>query len=231
MKRFSEVVISGTALLLTFPLLLGGAVMVRLTSPGPVLYRAKRAGLGGKPFEMLKLRTMYPGTDSVNERVTAPGDNRITPVGRFLRKSRIDELPQFWNVLLGDMSIVGPRPEDWEIVNHHYTAEQRRLLQVRPGIVSPVDVHWYPDITYHDPPPPGIPMQEWYLARHLPVQISQGLEYVDHRSALTDVMVIARTVYCVMVSSWMPPRRRPLPVSQACPDRSGDIMSTGRTER
>ena len=173
-------------------------------------YRAKRAGLGGKPFYMLKLRTMRIGMDSPDRRVTAAQDERITPAGIWLRKFKIDELPQFWNVLRGEMSIVGPRPEDWEIVEQHFTPEQRRLFEVRPGIAALADVRWYPDLTYHDPPPEGIPIQEWYLKRHLPVQVAEGLRYIEQQSFLLDIKILALTVYCVIFYSLIPPKKQPL---------------------
>ncbi len=209
-KRLFDVVFALCALLVTWPLILIGALAVKLTSPGPAFYRAKRAGLAGKPFEMLKLRTMRVGLDTPDRRVTGENDDRITPVGALLRKFKIDELPQFWNVLRGEMSIVGPRPEDWDIVERYYTPEQRRTLEVRPGIASPVDVHWYPDMTYHDPPPPGVSIQEHYLRRHMPVQLAEALRYVEQQSLLLDLKVIAQTIFCVAVRSWLPPKKQPL---------------------
>ena len=111
-KRFFDIIFSAITLILTSPLILTGALAVRLSSPGPAFYRAKRAGIEDKAFDMYKLRTMRTGTDSTNRRITNAEDERITPVGKLLRKLKIDELPQFWNVLIGEMSIVGPRPED-----------------------------------------------------------------------------------------------------------------------
>ncbi len=184
------------ALVVAGPLILLGALAVKLTSRGPAFYRAKRAGLGGKPFLMFKLRTMRIGSDSADRKVTADEDDRVTLVGRWLRKFKIDELPQFWNVLKGDMAIVGPRPEDWDIVEQHYTAEQRRSLDVRPGIASTMEVDWYPDLTYHDPAPPGVSIQEHYLERHLPVQAAEGVRYVERQSLLLDVQVIAVDLLC-----------------------------------
>lgn len=209
-KRLFDLVFAACSLLVTWPLILTGALAVKLTSPGPALYRAKRAGLGGRPFDMLKLRTMRVGTDTADRRVTAERDDRITPVGHILRKFKIDELPQLWNVLRGEMSIVGPRPEDWDIVQQYYTPEQRRMLEVRPGIAALADVSWYPDLTYHDPPPAGIPIQEWYLKRHLPVQAAEGLRYVEQQSMLLDLKILARMVFCVLFYSWLPPKKQPL---------------------
>jgi len=109
-KRLFDIVFSAGVLLVTWPLIVIGALAVKLTSPGPAFYRAKRAGVGGRPFAMLKFRTMRIGSDTPDRKITAEHDDRITPVGRWLRKFEIDELPQFWNVLCGDMSVVGPRP-------------------------------------------------------------------------------------------------------------------------
>ena len=213
-KRLCDVVFSICALLICWPLILIGALAVKMTSPGPAIYRAKRAGLGSRPFDMFKLRSMYVGTDALDRRITAERDDRITPIGRLLRKFRIDELPQFWNVLRGDMSIIGPRPEDWDIVERYYTPEQRRLLEVRPGIVSPADVRWYPDLTYHDPPPQGVPIQEHYLRRHLPVKLAEELRYVEQQSLLLDLKVLLQTIFCVWIRSWLTPRKQALSLAQ-----------------
>jgi lipopolysaccharide/colanic/teichoic acid biosynthesis glycosyltransferase len=210
-KRLFDIVLAVCGLVVTGPLILLGALAVKLTSRGPIFYRAKRAGLGGRPFRMFKLRTMRVATDSADRKITSAQDDRVTVVGKVLRKFKIDELPQLWNVLRGDMSIVGPRPEDWDLVQEHYTAEQRRALAVRPGIASPVDVLWYPDLTYHDPAPPGVAAQDHYLRRHLPVQAAEAIRYVERQSLLVDVQVILRLVFCVLVRSWLPTCKRPLP--------------------
>jgi len=211
-KRSLDIVLALTALALTSPLLLFGMLAVALSSRGSIFYRAKRAGLYGKPFALIKLRTMRVGTDSPDRKITADQDDRVTPVGRWLRKLKIDELPQLWNVLRGDLAIVGPRPEDWDLVQQYYRAEHRRALEVRPGLASPVDVEWYPDLTYHDSAPAGVPIQEHYLRRHLSVQVAEAIRYQERQSLLLDLQVIARLVFCVVVRSWLPPTRRPLPV-------------------
>jgi lipopolysaccharide/colanic/teichoic acid biosynthesis glycosyltransferase len=209
-----DIAIALTALTLTSPLLLLGIIAVKLSSRGPIFYRAKRAGQHGVPFTMFKLRTMRVGADSADRKVTDDNDDRVTTVGRWLRKGKIDELPQLWNVLRGDMAIVGPRPEDWDLVQQHYTVEQYRALDVRPGIASPVDVDWYPDMTYHDPAPAGVSMQDHYLRRHLPVQVAEAIRYVEQPSLWLDVQVIVRLVFCVVVRSWLPPAKRPLPFKE-----------------
>ena len=207
-KRLFDIVVATCALLVTWPLMLLGAIATKLTSPGPAFHRSKRAGLGGRPFDMFKLRTMRLGADTPDRKITAAADDRVTSVGRLLRKFKIDELPQFWNVLRGDMSVVGPRPEDWDLVQEYYTPDQRRILDVRPGIASPVDVRWYPDLTYHDPPPEGVSMQDWYVARHLPIQVAEGLRYAEEQTAWLDLRVIAQTIFCVLARSWWLPKKR-----------------------
>ena len=142
--------------------------------------------------------------------MTAENDNRITHSGHWLRKTKLDEFPQFWNVLIGDMSVVGPRPEDWDIVQNHYTEQQMRTLEVRPGIASYAEVMWYPDLTYHDPPPPNVPIQTWYIERHMPAQLNESLRYINERTFWLDMWVLLQTAYCVVVFSFFAPKKRPL---------------------
>jgi lipopolysaccharide/colanic/teichoic acid biosynthesis glycosyltransferase len=221
-KRTFDLIFAVCALLVTWPVIVIAAVAVRLTSPGPAFYRATRAGLNGRAFDMFKLRTMRLGCDPVERRITEPADDRITAVGEWLRTFSIDELPQFWNVLRGDMSVVGPRPEDWGIVHDYYTWEQRRVLSVRPGIVSPADVRWYPDLTFHDPPPPDVPLQEHYLRRHLPAKLAEELRYVARSSLLLDMIVICQTLLCIAGRAWITPKRRPVVVDE---DADGRLMT------
>jgi lipopolysaccharide/colanic/teichoic acid biosynthesis glycosyltransferase len=212
-KRILDICFAASTLVLVSPFILFGVLAIKLTNPGPVFYRAKRAGLGGKPFDMYKLRTMYVGSDALDRKITQFEDDRITPVGKLLRKLKVDELPQFWNVLRGDMSVVGPRPEDFEIVEKYYTSSQQAVLETRPGIACPVDVQWYPDLAYHDPPPPGVTMQEWYLERHLPVQVAAGISYVEQQNLILDLKVIGQTFCCVIFYSWLTPKRKTLSAS------------------
>jgi lipopolysaccharide/colanic/teichoic acid biosynthesis glycosyltransferase len=209
-KRLFDIIFASCVLFVTSPLILIGALAVKLTSPGPAFYKARRAGLRGKLFYMMKLRTMRVDTDTSDRKITDAEDNRITLAGKWLRKLKIDEFPQFWNVLMGDMSIVGPRPEDYDIVQTYYTPEQRRILKVRPGITSPVEVRWYPDLTYHDVPPEGVSTQEYYLQRHLPAQLNEGLRYVERQNLFLDLQVIMQTFYCILIHSWIPPKKQPL---------------------
>ena len=209
-KRAFDVAFAACALLFTWPLILAGAVAVKLTSRGPAFYWAKRAGLNGCLFEMIKLRTMLVGCDPVDRRLTEDNDQRLTLVGKWLRTFSIDELPQFWSVLRGDMSVVGPRPEDWDIVEAYYTQEQRLVLSIRPGIVSPADVRWYPDLTYHDPPPAGVPLQEYYLRHHLPAKLAEELRYVAQHNLSLDLRVICQTMWCIVTGPWVTRDRQPV---------------------
>ena len=134
-KRLMDILFSAIGLVLLGPLMLLAAAVIRLSSPGPVFYVAKRAGLHGRAFGLLKFRTMQVGADRLGA-CTAQNDSRVFAAGRILRLFKIDELPQLINVLRGEMSIVGPRPEDWQIVHDCYTPEQRRVLEVVPGLTA-----------------------------------------------------------------------------------------------
>jgi lipopolysaccharide/colanic/teichoic acid biosynthesis glycosyltransferase len=132
-KRCFDVSASAIGLIVLLPLILGVAVSVRLTSPGSVVFAQSRLGRHGRPFRMYKFRSMVVDADRRGARVTAGGDPRITPVGRILRRTKLDEVPQLWNVLKGDMSLVGPRPEVPEFAAM-FPRQYQRILNVRPGI-------------------------------------------------------------------------------------------------
>ena len=132
-KRAMDVVLSSAGILLLSPLLVTTAVAVRLDSPGPAIFRHERVGRGGRKFKLLKFRSMSHGSRGAE--VTASGDARITRVGRLIRRTKIDELPQLWNVLVGEMSLVGPRPEV-ERYTSVYPEDYAQILTVRPGITA-----------------------------------------------------------------------------------------------
>jgi lipopolysaccharide/colanic/teichoic acid biosynthesis glycosyltransferase len=212
-KRLFDIAFSLLALAASGPVIALSALLVKLSSPGPMFYRSRRAGRYGEPFELIKLRTMRDAASAPGLRITGVADQRVTRVGWWLRTLKIDELPQFWNVLRGDMSIVGPRPEDWDIVQEHYSDLQRRVLDMRPGLTTPAQVEWYPDFAFHDPPPPGASVEQHYLKRHLPLKLALEQTYLENQSFLLDLEVIARTFYCMTVRSWLiPPRKKPLPI-------------------
>ena len=175
LPRAVDVLIAAAALVITSPVLLAAAIAIKLDSRGPVLYRQRRAGLGGAPFDLYKLRTMHPGADPVG--VGTPvlaGDSRVTRIGHFLRRFSLDELPNLVNVLVGEMAIVGPRPT-LEAQVEFYTAHQRRRLEVKPGITGWAQVNGRA----------GIPWDE---------RIELDVWYVDHRTPLLDLRILGRSL-------------------------------------
>jgi len=178
------------------PLIAIAAVAIRLTSPGPVFYRATRVGRGNRPFTMFKLRTMHVNWSGASRKladsaITARNDPRVFRVGSILRSTKLDELPQLFNVLRGEMSLVGPRPEDPRFVEKHYTPEHLATLDVPPGLTSPGSVWYYAsaesELTADDP-------ERHYVERVLPLKLALDLVYVRGISVWYDVALIARTV-------------------------------------
>jgi exopolysaccharide biosynthesis polyprenyl glycosylphosphotransferase len=137
-KRFLDIVLSLIAIIILLPVYLILAILVKLSSPGPIFFTQERIGLNGKPFKIIKYRTMYMNSEKNGPQLSSSNDPRITPIGRFLRKTRLDEFPQFMNVLIGDMSLVGPRPERQFYIDQIVTIEPQylHLTKVRPGITS-----------------------------------------------------------------------------------------------
>lgn len=189
LKRAFDLVASGAGLIILSPLLLGIALAVRLTSSGPALYRARRVGRYGKEFTLYKFRSMVAGAERSGPGITAAGDSRITGVGRFLRRTKLDELPQLINVLHGDMSLVGPRPEDPRYVAL-YTPEQRRILDYRPGITSMAS------LTYRNEEQmlTGEDWERVYIEQVMPAKLAIDLEYAQRANLPRDIAVILRTV-------------------------------------
>ena len=185
-----DLVVAGIGLVVTAPVVGAAAIGIKLTSPGPVLYRATRAGTGGTPFAMLKLRTMYVGREGAG-RVTSGVDARVFPVGRVLRRFKVDELPQLWNVLRGEMALVGPRPEDLSIVQEHYTAQMWETLRVPPGVTSVGSLHYFAEEASLPEDPAAA--ERLYLESLLPRKVALDLVYVEHRSVRYALEVLLRT--------------------------------------
>lgn len=188
-KRAFDLIVAITGLLILAPLLLLLALFVKLTSPGPIFYRATRVGRCGQNFKLLKFRSMVVNADQIGPAVTGALDARITPTGRVLRRTKLDELPQLFNVLRGEMSLVGPRPEDPRYVAL-YTDEQRRILDVRPGITSPAS------ITYRDEETMlvGEDWETHYIEQVMPVKLALDLEYARNPNLISDLVILFRTV-------------------------------------
>ncbi len=190
-KRVFDIVVSATALLVFAPLLLVIAVLIALDSKGPVFFRQRRIGQHGHPFSILKFRTMVVNAAAVGPRLTQKRDPRITHLGQLLRWLKLDELPQLINVLRGDMSLVGPRPEDPYFVAR-YTPEQREVLRVRPGIVGPSQIRGRDELEMY--PEDVTDPEEYYVERILPEKLAIDLEYVRSCTLRGDLRLIAGAI-------------------------------------
>jgi lipopolysaccharide/colanic/teichoic acid biosynthesis glycosyltransferase len=184
-----DVVLCLMSVLLILPLLILIAVVLKVSS-GEVLYRAQRIGRDGKPFTMFKFATMVPG--EVGPRVTREGDPRITPVGRWLRASKLNELPQIFNVIKGDMSLVGPRPEDPRYAAF-YSPRQRRVFSVRPGMTSLAFLEFGDEQAFLEKVAP-VDIESFYLEELLPEKLDIELQYVSNWTMREDLRILARTL-------------------------------------
>ena len=197
-KRAFDIIISFLVISVSLPLWLIVAIAIKLNSPGPVFYRGSRIGKDGKPFAIYKFRTMVVDAPKMGPGITGRGDPRITRVGSFLRKLKIDEMPQLINVLKGEMSIVGPRPEDPRYVAH-YTPEQRRVLSVRPGMASPAFIKYR-----HEEELLAAAGDDWehvYLTQILPDKLRMDLEYIEQRSFLFDLAILAQAALSLFTTA------------------------------
>lgn len=196
LRRVLDFIGSSVLLLLLTPVGVVVAVAVKVDSSGPILYRAQRVGRDGRLFTMYKFRTM--ATDSTHDglRLTKSQDERVTRVGRHLRRLRIDEIPQLWNIVRGDMSFVGPRPEDPRYVAY-FAAEFDDLLRARPGLTSPASVVFADEserlAAASDP-------EQTYIRDILPQKLEIEMEYARTRSIWTDILVCAETLKRVLRS-------------------------------
>lgn len=189
-KRIFDILVSATALLLLLPLLLVLAVAVALGSQGGAFFRQTRVGKDGRTFQLLKFRSMRPGSEAQGQITVGGRDPRITGIGQFLRKTKLDELPQLWNVLIGDMSIVGPRPEVPKYVAL-YTPEQRRVLSVRPGITGMASIAY---INENEVLGRSADPERTYIEEVMPAKLELDLQYVNKPGVLTDLRIIGRTI-------------------------------------
>lgn len=188
-QRIVDILASAVGLLLLSPVFLVIGAAVKLGDGGPVLYRSKRVGIGGKLFSIYKFRSMLQGAERMGGGLTVRGDRRVTRAGRLLREYKLDELPQLLNVLKGDMSLVGARPEDPGFVAR-YTPEQREILRYRPGITSPASLHYRNEEELLG----GGNTETLYLEKILPHKLSMDLAYLTRRTVRSDLAVILRTI-------------------------------------
>jgi lipopolysaccharide/colanic/teichoic acid biosynthesis glycosyltransferase len=195
-KRLFDIALSGIALVVSAPLWLIAAIAIMVSSPGPIFYHATRIGRDGIPFRMAKFRTMTVGTAGQSE-ITAPGDSRVFPLGRVIRLLKIDELPQLINILRGEMSIVGPRPESDKIVDLHYTDWMRETLAVAPGLTSVGALFGY---SYGDELLDASRPEESYVERMLPAKLALERAYLDRASFLGDLSYMLRTGVAILLA-------------------------------
>ena len=194
MKRLFDIVAAAAGLIVLCPLFAIIAVLIKWDSDGPVFFRQSRIGRHFRPFFIYKFRTMLSDAPTIGPLLTVGDDPRITRVGRWLRRTKLDELPQLINILAGDMSFVGPRPEVERYVRLFRT-EYAEILQVRPGITDLASLKYRAESTLlaRSPEP-----EEEYITRILPDKLRLGQQYVRELSLGRDVMLIARTLAAVM---------------------------------
>jgi lipopolysaccharide/colanic/teichoic acid biosynthesis glycosyltransferase len=189
-QRAIEWFMSLVGLILLLPLFVVIALAVKACDGGPVFYLSKRVGKMGRLFDIYKFRTMVTDADGHGGKVTVSGDPRVTPVGRVLRRYKLDEFPQLFNVLKGEMSLVGPRPEDPRYVVY-YTEQQRKLLWCRPGITSPASVRYRNEENLLQ----GKDWERDYTQNILPRKLDIELRYLPHRTLWTDLGIVMRTLW------------------------------------
>lgn len=189
-KRAFDIVFAVVFLVLLSPLLLLFALAVALTSPGGAFFRQVRVGRHGREFRLLKFRSMRPGSEAKGQLTIGGRDLRITGVGYLLRKTKVDELPQLWNVLVGDMSVVGPRPEVPKYVAL-YNEEQRAVLSVRPGITGMASIDY---IDENELLAKATDPERAYIEEVMPAKLALDLRYVREQSFALDLRIIMATV-------------------------------------
>lgn len=192
MPRWAEILLATTGLLLVLPLLILIGLAVKFTSHGPVLFRQERVGRGGRLFTILKFRTMVTEASELGGKLTVGSrDPRVTPVGYWLRRFKLDELPQLWNVLVGDMKFVGPRPEVPEYVMLWNEVQRAALLAVPPGITDPAAIFFRDEEEMLGVVPDP---ERYYVQEILPTKLAMNIDYLKIRSARSDAGLIALTV-------------------------------------
>ena len=190
LKRYIAVLLKWWWLILLAPAFGVIALWIKLDSRGPVFYRQQRIGLDGAPFALLKFRTMRPGSDRQGLLTVGGRDPRVTVAGYFLRKYKLDELPQLLNVLRGEMSLVGPRPEVEKYVNL-YTPEQRKVLSVKPGLTDLASLEYFDEnaLLAQSPDP-----EQTYIQEIMPAKLELNRRYIESRSFRADLGIIFQTL-------------------------------------
>jgi len=189
-KRALDILASTAGLILLSPVFGLVACCIKLTSRGPMLYRQVRIGKDGRPFQILKFRSMKMESSIRDLKITVAGDSRVTPVGKLLRRYKVDELPQLWNVIRGQMSLVGPRPEV-PVYIEEYTSEQRAVLSARPGITDPASLAYRHEeelLAGHSDP------EQFYRTKILPDKLACNMAYLEKVTLQSDIRIIVKTI-------------------------------------
>lgn len=197
LKRYTDIALGLVGLTLAAPVLAYAAVRIKLEDGGPVFYRGVRVGRHGRHFRMFKLRTMVFNADKIGGPSAAAGDPRVTRIGEWLRRHKLDELPQFINVLIGDMSFVGPRPEV-PFYTDMYSDEERAILSVRPGITDFATL-W--NSNEGEVLAGSVDPERTYMEKIRPTKIRLQLEYVERQSFWTDMSIIWQTVAAIVTQT------------------------------
>lgn len=189
-KRVFDIIASGLGIIVLSPVLIIIAFIIKKESDGPVFFKQIRVGQKGGKFEIFKYRTMVVNAEKLGRQITVGNDSRITKIGGFLRKYKLDELPQLINVFKGDMSLVGPRPEVPKYVEM-YTEEQKKVLEVKPGITDLASIRYKDENellgTAEDP-------DDMYINTIMPDKLSLNLEYIDKSNVFLDIYIIIKTI-------------------------------------
>ncbi len=204
--RAFDFIVSLVGIPILLPLFIITFFLVKISSPGPIIYSQERVGLNGRIFHLYKFRSMVIDADQIGTSVTTGKDHRVTKIGRVLRKTKLDELPQLWNVLKGDMSFVGPRPDVPEIIDN-YNSVMQRILEVRPGITSNVTLHLRNEENLlslaKDP-------DKAYDEIFIPAKVRLAMEHVDRKSFFFDFGILIQTVWALTGGRIWPLKEHPL---------------------
>jgi len=191
LKRFTDIFLSFLAILVLLPFMFVISLIVNFESIGGFFYFQQRVGKNGKDFKLIKFRTMYVRADKNGLITVGTNDKRITGFGKFLRKFKLDELPQLFNVIIGDMSIVGPRPEVRKYVNL-YNSEQLKVLSVRPGLTDYASIIYIEEnkiLSESDDP------EKMYVEKIMPHKLELNLKYIKNQTIFTDLKIIFKTIF------------------------------------
>ena len=197
-KRFVDIIFASICLFVLLPLFFVVAIAIKLDSPGPVFFRQTRVGRYGRPFRIHKFRTMVSNAESLGSQLTVSGDTRITFIGSFLRKSKIDELPQLIDVLFGKMSFVGPRPEVPHYVSMYPSDLRELVLSVRPGITDPASLRFRDEASILES---ELDPEAFYVSSILPRKLVISCDYIKVSSVWSDFGCVLATVARVMLGS------------------------------